>query len=170
MQELNDKNKTPKNRSANLNTEPEIRDFDWSTLSSSLFDVGKIVHRANADVLFACLLQFLEKDIPEKVRQPMTIKEISERIPLGTGGISIYASYQYAMIALFGDQKGRDYFQLNNPYLKKAFTKEANNSTRNINFWKQYLDELVAINPKYLLGDGEKKARSNKRKTLENNT
>ncbi|WP_289137775.1 hypothetical protein [uncultured Brevibacillus sp.] len=140
--------------------EPRIREFSWETASSKRFDLSKIKLRSNADVLFACLLLALEQS--DQAGATLTISQITELIPLGTGGICNPASYQYAMIALFGCQKGRDYFQMNNPALKEAFTKEANNSARNMNFWKQNLDESVAINPKYQLNDGEKKARNSK--------
>lgn len=126
-------------------------EFDWSSLNSAIFDLEKIHLRANADVLLVCLLLSLEKDYEEDIRGTITIRDISNRIPIGTAGISNYASYNYAMIALFGGQKGRDYFLFEERRIRNHFTEQANNPLRNNNFWKAYKNEWVTINPKYVL-------------------
>ncbi|RTE02761.1 hypothetical protein [Paenibacillus whitsoniae] len=131
--------------------EPAIKQFSWDTFAPKRFDRNKIVHRANADVLFACLLLTLEED--ENEIAIMSINEISKRIPLGTAGISNYASFQYAMIALFSAAKGRNYFRFDNPDLTDAFTKQANNPSRDINFWKYYMSETVRISPDYVVSE-----------------
>ncbi len=125
--------------------------FNWSLPNSAVFDLDKIHFRANADVLFVCLLLSLEKEYEENTPKTMTIKDISERIPKGTGGIFIRSSYNYAMIALFGGQKGRDYFLFEDSKMRRdLFTKQANNRLRNNNFWKRHKNERVTINPKYI--------------------
>lgn len=124
----------------------------WNSQKSDVFDLDKIHFRVNVDVLFVCLLKSLEKDNGKDIHKTMTIKEISERIPKGTEGISNHSSYGYAMIALFGGQKGRDYFLfVDRKITRDLFTKEANNHSRNNNFWKRYINERVTINPKYIL-------------------
>lgn len=126
-------------------------EFDWNFLKSSLFALDKIYLRANADVLFVCLLLSLEKNYEEDIPETISIKEVSNRIPIGTAGISNHSSYNYAMIALFGGQKQRDYFLFENPNMRANFTEQANNPLRNNNYWKEYINELVTINPKYIL-------------------
>jgi hypothetical protein len=126
-------------------------EYDWSLLRSSIFDLDKIHHRAHADVLFVNLLVSLEKDYEEDIPETITIKEISNRIPRGTAGIFNPSSYNYAMISLFSGQKQRDYFLFENVEIRNQFTEQANNPLRNNNFWKKYIDELVKINPKYIL-------------------
>jgi hypothetical protein len=66
-----------------------------------------------------------------------------------TAGICNPASYNYAMVALFGSQKDRDYFQFENADLQGAFTEQANHSTRDMKFYAKHADEPVTINPKY---------------------
>ncbi|MHA1267982.1 MAG: hypothetical protein ACTSRS_22350 [Candidatus Helarchaeota archaeon] len=125
--------------------------FDWEPLNSDIFDLAKIHHRANADVLFVCLLLSLERDYEEDIPETITVRDISNRIPIGTAGISNYSSYNYAMIALFSGQKERDYFLFEYPHIRSRFTEQANNPLRNNNFWKEYMDESLTINPKYIL-------------------
>lgn len=132
--------------------EPTIRHFSWSDCAAQHFDLKKITLRSNADVLFACLLQALDKQ--PKVSGSLTIDQIVNYIPLGTAGICNPASYNYAMIALFGGQKGRDYFQLETAALREAFTEQANQSTRDMKFYVKHADETVTINPKYEVQHG----------------
>ncbi|WP_339279085.1 hypothetical protein NYE40_23845 [Paenibacillus sp. FSL W8-1187] len=73
-----------------------------------VFALEQIADRSNADVLFACLLLALD-DQPEH-RERLTVGQVAEPVPLGSGGICNPGSYHYAMIALFGGQKGRDFF------------------------------------------------------------
>jgi hypothetical protein len=128
--------------------EPTIRTFSWRKASSKHFDLDKIKLRSNADVLFACLLLTLEqRDLKDA---PLTIGKIAELIPPGTAGICNRASYSYAMISLFGRQKGRDYLQLESAALQEAFTEQANRSTRDMKFYVKYAEEAVTINPKYI--------------------
>jgi hypothetical protein len=138
-----------RNVSAEYQTrEPIIREFTWGKTHSKQFNLDKIKLRSNADVLFACLLLTLEQR--GLVDAPLTIGKIAELIPLGTAGICNPASYNYAMISLFGRQKGRDYFQLENASLQEAFTEQANRSTRDMKFYVKHADEAVTINPKYI--------------------
>ncbi len=128
--------------------EPEIRQFSWSDCEAERFDLKKITLRSNADILFASLLLSLDKQ--PNSGEKLTIDQIAERIPLGTAGICNPASYNYAMIALFGGQKDRDYFLLENSALREAFTEQANRSTRDMKFYMKHANEIVTINPKYL--------------------
>jgi hypothetical protein len=80
----------------------------------------------------------------------LTVRQVIERLPPGTAGICNPASYNYAMIALFGNQKGRDYFQLESAALREAFTEQANRSTRDMRFYTKHANEQVKTNPKYL--------------------
>ncbi|MNW42880.1 hypothetical protein D3C74_200640 [compost metagenome] len=130
-----------------LTQEPTIREFSWEKASSKQFDIGKIRLRSNADIMFACLLLSLEQY--DQKNTLLTIGRITEHIPLGTAGICNPASYNYAMISLFGRQKGRDYFQLESTALQEAFTEQANQSTRDMKFYEKHADEDITINPKY---------------------
>ncbi|MDQ0902760.1 hypothetical protein [Paenibacillus sp. V4I7] len=131
-----------------LTKEPTIRNFSWSDCEAQHFDLKKITLRSNADVLFACLLLSLEKQNSDW--EKFTIGQIGEHIPIGTAGICNPASFNYAMIALFGNQKGRDYFQLESPALREAFTEQANQSTRDMKFYLKHALEPLTINPKYV--------------------
>ena len=124
---------------------------EQSSLTSDVFDFRKILLRANADKLFKCLLKSLEKDYGKNIPKKMLIRDISNRIPIGTENISNYSSYNYAMIALFGGQRGRDYFLFEDPKIKEFFTEQANNPLRDNNFWRKYSNEWLTINPKYIL-------------------
>jgi len=123
----------------------------WNSQKSDVFDLDKIHLRANADALFVCLLLSLDKDYGKNISETITIRDISDRIPRGTADVSNYSSYNYAMIALFGGQKGRDYFLFEDPKIRKLFTEQANNPLRDNNFWKRHRNEKVTINPKYIL-------------------
>lgn len=130
------------------NLEPTITLFDWETANSKHFNVHLISEKANADILFACLLLTLDtkQDIPNK----LTIQDIMELIPLGSGGICNTGSYNYALIAMFGKQKNRDYFHFDDASIADTFTKQANQSTRDMKFYAKYANHVVTINPKYI--------------------
>ncbi|WP_342476589.1 hypothetical protein NYE24_21235 [Paenibacillus sp. FSL H7-0350] len=128
--------------------EATIRQFTWSNCEAQRFDLKKITLRSNADILFACLLLVLDKH--KEDNEKLTIGKITDHIPLGTAGICNPASYHYAMIALFGSQKSRDYFNLEGATLREAFTEQANQSTRDMRFYIKHAEESVTINPKYL--------------------
>lgn len=130
------------------NVEPTITALVWEAISSKHYNFHLITERANADVLFASLLLTLEEETEHP--QKLTIRGIMNRIPLGSGGICNFGSYSYALIAMFGKQKGRDYFQFNDLAIADDFTQQANQSTRDIGFYKRHADLEVAINPKYL--------------------
>ena len=129
--------------------EPLIRQFSWEKTSSKQFDIARIKLRSNADVLFVCLLLSLEQRGQQD--EQLTIEKIAEYIPLGTAGICNPASYNYAMISLFGCQKGRDYFQLESAALQESFTEQANQSTRDMKFYVKHAEKAVVINPKYII-------------------
>jgi len=130
--------------------EPDITTFSWNDAAAKKFDLSKITLRSNADVLFACLLLSLDKH-PLNLDE-LTIGQVIDLLPLGTAGICNPASYNYAMIALFGNQKGRDYFQMESPALTEAFTEQANQSTRNMRFYIHHASEKAVLNPKYVRG------------------
>ncbi|AIQ38549.1 hypothetical protein R50345_30400 [Paenibacillus sp. FSL R5-0345] len=126
---------------------------DWNSFSSEVFDIGKITLRSNADLLFALLLQSLDADgTGDGVTY--TIEEIQKRIPMQKTGIAVSSSYNYALVALFGNQRGRDYFTFENRDLGVYFTEQANDPSRDNTCWKKYLDEKVSINVKYVRAGG----------------
>ncbi|MEK4153652.1 hypothetical protein NYE27_01045 [Paenibacillus sp. FSL R10-2779] len=129
--------------------EPTIRQFTWNDNMAQRFDLKKITLRSNADILFACLLLVLDKNT--RNINNLTIGQITNHIPLGTAGICNPASYHYAMIALFGEQKGRDFFIFEDVPLSTAFTEQANNSTRDMRFYRKYEEVKIKINPKYIM-------------------
>lgn len=122
---------------------------DWSSFSSEIFDIRKITLRSNADLLFALLLQSLDADRAGN-GVTYTIEEIQKRILMQKTGIVVSSSYNYALVALFGNQRGRDYFMFENRDLGVYFTEQANDPSRDNTCWKKYLDEKVSINPKYV--------------------
>jgi hypothetical protein len=128
--------------------EPIMRSFSWEGSVSKHFRLDQIVNRSNVDVLFACLLLTLEAE--ERAQDDLTIGEIAERLPLGTGGLCNPASFNYALVALFGGQKQRDFWQFQNPAILHSFTEQANHSTRNMRFYLTHSAEKVSINPKYV--------------------
>ncbi|SEL78784.1 hypothetical protein [Paenibacillus sp. OK003] len=132
------------------NLEPIISGFDWDTIDTKQFNLNMIANRANADCLFACLL--LALDIQSELPNKLTIQDIINLIPLGTGGICNPSSYNYAMIALFGNQAGRDFFIFEDKNLTKNFTEQANNSTRNMKLYSEHAEDSLSINPKYIRG------------------
>jgi hypothetical protein len=122
---------------------------DWNSISSKAFDIEKISLRSNADLLFALFLQSLDA-VGDDRGTSYTIEEIQKRIPMQKTGIAVSSSYNYAMVALFGNQRGRDYFTFDNGNLGAYFTEQANDPSRDNTCWKKYLDEKVSINPKYV--------------------
>jgi|GEM_PF-992448 len=128
--------------------EPTIRSLDWETINCKHFAPDQIVGRANADALFACLLLALDQR-PDR-RERLTVGEIAALVPLGSGGICNPGSYHYAMIALFGGQNGRNFFTFEDQGLQAAFTKQANQSSRNMRFYLAHTDKTVSIHPKYI--------------------
>lgn len=128
--------------------EPTVRSLDWEAMPCKHFAPEQIAGRANADVLFACLLLALD-DQPEH-RERLTVGQVTEIVPLGSGGICNPGSYHYAMIALFGGQKGRDFFSFENAELQTAFTEQANQSSRDMRFYHKHADGAIAISPKYV--------------------
>lgn len=134
-------------KSSPCQPEPTITTLDWETASSPRFNLDLITERVNADRLFACLLLTLDNQ-PECPEQ-LTIQDIMNLIPLGSGSICNPGSYNYAFIAMLGKQKGRDYFLFDEPAMAESFTQQANQSTRDMGFHKKNVDIVVKINPKY---------------------
>ncbi|KAF6563424.1 hypothetical protein G9G63_14635 [Paenibacillus sp. EKM202P] len=130
------------------NLEPIVTALDWETIDSKRFNLDLISERANADILFACLLLALETmpNIPDK----FIIQDILNLIPLGTAGICNPASYNYALISMFGNQKGRDYFVFEDESISKSFTEQANSSTRDMHFYLRFSNSKIHINDRYL--------------------
>ncbi|WP_339812797.1 hypothetical protein MKY63_10785 [Paenibacillus sp. FSL R7-0189] len=127
--------------------EPQVPYVDWEKLTCQHFQPESIVARSNADILFACLLIALDKT-PEQA-STLTIAEVVTLLPLGSGGICNPGSYHYAMIAMFGGQKGRDFFIFEEEALSTAFTEQANNSTRDMRFYHKHEHAKISINPRY---------------------
>lgn len=131
--------------------EPTIRTFSWVSTVSKRFRLDQITSRANADMLFACLLLTLEAE--NRSHEDLTIGEVIERLPLGTGGLCNPASFNYALVALFGGQRQRDYWIFDRPELRHSFTEQANQSTRNMRYYLAHATEKLSVNPKYVNGD-----------------
>lgn len=127
--------------------EPVIRSLNWEAIDCKKYAPEGIEGRANADVLFACLLLALDRQ-PER-KDKLTVGEVAELVPLGSGGVCNPGSYHYAMIALFGGQKGRDSFTFEVETLQAEFTAQANQSSRDMRFYRKHLDASITINPKY---------------------
>ena len=127
--------------------EPVIQSLNWGAIDCKKYAPERIAGRANADVLFACLLLALDRK-PER-KEKLTVGEVAELVPLGSGGVCNPGSYHYAMIALFGGQKGRDFFTFEDETLHTAFTAQANQSSRDMRFYRKHLDASININPKY---------------------
>ncbi|MDU4694545.1 MAG: hypothetical protein E6Y08_01910 [Paenibacillus sp.] len=127
--------------------EPVIRSLNWEAIDCKKYAPEGIEGRANADVLFACLLLALDRQ--PKRKEKLTVGEVAELVPLGSGGICNPGSYHYAMIALFGGQKGRDFFTFEDETLHMAFTAQANQSSRDMRFYRKHSDASVTINQKY---------------------
>ena len=116
---------------------------------SSVFHLDLIKHNQNADKLFRQLLTSLEQQYGSNIPEWLTVREVSKKIPIGTANIDKNSSYNYAMIALFGGQKGRDFFNFQKAGIREEFTAQANDPLRNNLFWTRFMDENVQINPKY---------------------
>ncbi|MEC0371129.1 hypothetical protein [Paenibacillus chibensis] len=127
--------------------EPAIRSLNWEAIDCKKYAPEQIEGRANADVLFACLLLALDGQ-PER-KEKLTVGEVAELVPLGSGGVCNPGSYHYAMIALFGGQKGRDFFTFEDDTLQAEFTAQANQSSRDMRFYCKHADASISINPKY---------------------
>lgn len=125
--------------------EPLIRTFSWDTATSKRFLLDQIL-RANADRLFACFLLTLESE--NRSPAELTIGDVINRWPLGTGGLCNPASFNYALVALFGGQRQRDFWIFEKPELLQAFTAQANQSTRNMRYYLAHASEKLSVNPK----------------------
>jgi hypothetical protein len=126
---------------------PTITEASWESPANSRFDLSKIKLRANVDILFSCLLQTLERD-PD-LKTTLTIGEITDLIPIGTGGVCNPASYKYALISMFGRQKGREYFDLDDS-ISKEFTQQANQSSRDLSILTRHLTTQIKIRPNFI--------------------
>ncbi|MEK3900058.1 hypothetical protein [Paenibacillus sp. FSL R7-0179] len=130
--------------------EPIVSFVDWNDLTTERFLPSAILGRSNADILFACLLLALEL-YPEKATE-LKVESVVELLPLGSGGVCNPASYHYAMIAMFGGQKGRDFFVFEDEALSKSFTEQANHSTRDMRFYKKHGNAKITVHSKYVKG------------------
>lgn len=128
--------------------EATIRAFSWETITSKRFRLDLIPHRSNADILFASFL--LSQETGDQNPTEFTIGEVIELLPLGTAGICNPASFNYALVSLFGGQKQRNYWLFQNQEVRHAFTEQANNSTRDMRFYLRHANEKISINPRYL--------------------
>ena len=129
-------------------TEPTIRTFIWDGPTSERFRIEQIAGRANCDVLFACFL--LSLDAQSKSATEFTVGEIVGMLPVGTAGICNEASFNYALISLFSQQRQRDFWVFDKPEISRAFTEQANQSTRDMRFYQLHAGEKLQINSKYL--------------------
>jgi hypothetical protein len=132
-------------------TEPTIRTFTWDWLTSERFRMEKIVGRANCDVLFACFLLSLEAKGNSATE--FTVGEVVGMLPMGTAGICNEASFNYALISLFSQQRQRDFWVFDKPEISRAFTEQANQSTRDMRFYQLHAEEKLQINSKYLTSE-----------------
>lgn len=128
--------------------EPMFRSLNWERTDCKHFAPEQIEGRANADMLFACLLLALDEQ-PER-KKKLTIGEVTKLVPQGSGGICNPGSYHYAMIALFGGQKGRDFFLFEDKHLHATFTEQANQSSRDMRFYLKHAEAVIAVSPKYV--------------------
>jgi len=115
-----------------------------------IFDYDRLKGKANADKLFAYFLRKIEDECGVYVPDLFTIEEVVKRIPKKDFEIYSSSSYNYALLALFGSQKGRNYFLFEDVNIQNIFTQEANNPLRNNYLWKKYLKTRVRINPEYI--------------------
>lgn len=125
--------------------------MDWTKINSNVLSLTNIQNRVNADALFVSLVMEMEKrgmDIRGKFR----ISQIPQVIPSGTAGVNNYAVYGFSVLSMLSGQKQRDYFLFDNPNLRDEFTVVANNNRNRDNYYwlKNYCDEWIRINPKYL--------------------
>lgn len=128
--------------------EANIRSFSWETASSKRYNLDLIANRANADILFACFL--LTPEAQSQSKEELKISDVIDMLPLGTGGLCNPTSFNYALISLFSGQKQRDYWVFQNQEVRHSFTEQANNSTRDMQFYLRHADERISLNPKYI--------------------
>lgn len=134
--------------------EPILWSFSWKEASSKSYNLNEITLRSNADILFACLLIILDQ---YKIKHHnLTVGHVIDLLPVGTAGMCNPATYNYALIALFGNQKGRDYFIFEERTIQNSFTLQANNSTRDMRFPFKESNHLISINPKYIVEQNSK--------------
>ena len=128
-----------------------MTEFDWDNIHSRLLSIENIENKVNADKLFVSLIMAVEKR-RISIQKEFTISEISELIPIGTAGINNYATYGFSIMSMMGGQKHRDYFVFSNTALRDEFTALCNNNRDRDNYYwsKNYPDEKLRINPKYL--------------------
>lgn len=129
--------------------EPAIRAFSWVDLSSNRFRLDQIVDRANCDVLFACFLLALEAQ--GSTATEFTVGEVVNLLPVGTAGICNEASFKYALVSLFSQQRQRDFWVFDKPEISLAFTEQANQSTRDMRFYLLHAQEKVKVNSKFII-------------------
>jgi len=96
----------------------------------------------------------LALEAENRSHENLTIGEVVGLLPLGTGGLCNPASFNYALVALFGGQKQRDYWVYEKPELRHAFTEQANKSTRNMRYYLSHASEKLSVNPKYVKESG----------------
>ncbi|MEK4045684.1 hypothetical protein NSU18_18705 [Paenibacillus sp. FSL H8-0048] len=129
-------------------TEPTIRTFTWDGLTSERFRTEQIIGRANCDVLFACFLLSLE--VMSNSATEFTVGQVVGMLPVGTAGICNEASFNYALISLFSQQRQRDFWVFDKPEISRAFTEQANQSTRDMRFYLLHEGEKLQINQRYI--------------------
>ncbi|MFD1775433.1 hypothetical protein [Paenibacillus rhizophilus] len=129
--------------------EPSIRAFSWNDLSSKRFRLDQIVGRANCDMLFTCFLLTLEAQ--GSTTTEFTVGEVVDLLPVGTAGICNEASFKYALVSLFSQQRQRDFWVFDKPEISRAFTEQANQSTRDMKFYDSHSKEKVNLNSKYIV-------------------
>ena len=122
---------------------------NWDNINSNIFNVKGITNKANADKLFVNLLMQVEKQ-GINIHKEFTIDEISKLIPRGTAGIINYSTYAYSFLSMLSNQSNRDFFIYTRNALRDEFTVQSNNPKRNNNYWKDYLNEKLKINPIYI--------------------
>jgi len=128
-----------------------MTEFDWDNIQSRLLSIENIESKVNADKLFVSLIMEVEKR-PISIQKEFTITEIAELIPKGTAGINNNSTYGFSIMSMMSGQKHRDYFIFKNTALRDEFTAVCNNNTNRDNYYwkKNYPDEKLRINPKYL--------------------
>ncbi|WP_244886814.1 hypothetical protein [Rossellomorea vietnamensis] len=129
-----------------------MNNFDWVCSGYRLFSTVDIQAKVNADKLFVSLLKKIE-DNRLDINKSFTIKEITELIPRGTADVENYATYGFSLMSMLSNQKKRDYFIFENEGVGDEFTSICNNNHNRDNYYwkKHYLNEVVRINPKYVL-------------------
>jgi hypothetical protein len=133
-----------------------LNNFDWDCSGYRLFSTVNIQTKVNTDRLFANLLKKI-KDNRLDLNKLFTIKEITELIPRGTADVENYATYGFSMMSMFSAQKQKEYFIFKNQEIGGKFTRICNNNHNRDNYYwkKHYLNEVVSINPKYVVQNNE---------------